>query len=141
MGQFNYTEPFSGLLTPVPTQLIYNEGWGQLIEGYPEFGLTDLVKSLDPTRLVDSTSGWCDHGAGDYSVSTFVELSRCSILIRYYRTITTTPILNVVLLSIPSCQVRTIRLASASKENSEGSETTFQLSSRFYSFKSLGYFV
>ena len=25
------------------------------------------MKELDPTRLVDSTSGWYDHGAGDYS--------------------------------------------------------------------------
>lgn len=47
--------------------VIYNEGWGQVIKGYPEFGLTDLVKSLDPTRLVDSTTGWYDHGAGDFS--------------------------------------------------------------------------
>lgn len=50
-------------------QIIYNEGWGQVIQGYPEFGLTDLVRSLDPTRLVDATTGWFDHGAGDYSVS------------------------------------------------------------------------
>lgn len=49
------------------TWVIYNEGWGQLIDGYPEFGLTDLVRELDPTRLIDSTTGWYDHGAGDYS--------------------------------------------------------------------------
>jgi len=49
--------------------MIYNEGWGQVIAGYPEFGLTDRVRQLDPTRLIDSTSGWYDHGAGDYSVS------------------------------------------------------------------------
>lgn len=36
---------------------------------YPEFGLTARVKQLDPTRLVDSTTGWYDHGAGDFSVS------------------------------------------------------------------------
>ena len=47
--------------------VIYNEGWGQLEEGYPEFALTDLVRSLDPTRLISSTSGWNDHGAGDFS--------------------------------------------------------------------------
>ncbi|QKX54330.1 uncharacterized protein TRUGW13939_01416 [Talaromyces rugulosus] len=51
----------------IVTWVIYNEGWGQLIEGYPEFALTDLVKQLDPTRLVDSTTGWYDHGAGDFS--------------------------------------------------------------------------
>lgn len=50
-------------------QVVYNEGWGQVIEGYPEYGLTARVKELDPTRLVDSTSGWYDHGAGDFSVS------------------------------------------------------------------------
>ncbi|TVY69034.1 Beta-galactosidase [Lachnellula suecica] len=48
-------------------EVIYNEGWGQVIQGYPEFGLTDMVRSLDPTRLIDSTTGWYDHGAGDYS--------------------------------------------------------------------------
>ncbi|GAB1213315.1 hypothetical protein ATERTT37_002464 [Aspergillus terreus] len=49
------------------TWIIYNEGWGQLIDGYPEFALTDRVKQLDPNRLVDATSGWVDHGAGDFS--------------------------------------------------------------------------
>jgi hypothetical protein len=48
-------------------QVIYNEGWGQVTTTYPEFGLTDLVRSLNPTRLIDSTTGWFDHGAGDYS--------------------------------------------------------------------------
>jgi len=52
----------------IVTYIVYNEGWGQLTNYYPEFGLTDLVKQLDPTRLVDSTSGWYDHGAGDFSV-------------------------------------------------------------------------
>lgn len=56
------------LLITVLTQIIYNEGWGQLIPGYPEFALTALVKSLDPSRLVDSNTGWFDHGAGDFSV-------------------------------------------------------------------------
>ncbi|KAI5860827.1 glycoside hydrolase family 2 protein [Durotheca rogersii] len=49
------------------TWVIYNEGWGQIQNGYyPEFGLTDRVKALDPTRFVDATSGWNDHGAGDW---------------------------------------------------------------------------
>ncbi|KAA8643926.1 hypothetical protein EYZ11_006407 [Aspergillus tanneri] len=47
--------------------VIYNEGWGQVIEGYPEFALTERVKQLDPSRLVIATSGWVDHGAGDFS--------------------------------------------------------------------------
>jgi beta-galactosidase/beta-glucuronidase len=50
----------------IVTWVIYNEGWGQITDGeYPEFALADIVQSLDPTRLVDATSGWFDHGAGD----------------------------------------------------------------------------
>ncbi|KAE8147110.1 glycoside hydrolase superfamily [Aspergillus avenaceus] len=49
------------------TWVVYNEGWGQITEYYPEFDLTDRVRELDPSRLVDSTSGWIDHGAGDFS--------------------------------------------------------------------------
>lgn len=55
-------------LTNRAYQIIYNEGWGQITSYYPEFGLTAMVKQLDPTRLVDSTTGWFDHGAGDFSV-------------------------------------------------------------------------
>ncbi|EMC97998.1 glycoside hydrolase family 2 protein [Baudoinia panamericana UAMH 10762] len=52
----------------IVTWVIYNEGWGQITTPYyPEFGLTDFVRSLDPTRLIDSTTGWFDHGAGDFS--------------------------------------------------------------------------
>ena len=59
--------------------MIYNEGWGQIVDYHPEFELTARVKSIDPGRLVDSTSGWHDHGAGDFSVrisslSTFLAL-------------------------------------------------------------------
>ncbi|KAK3620980.1 hypothetical protein LTR56_023061 [Elasticomyces elasticus] len=52
--------------------IVYNEGWGQITSYYPEFGLTDRVRQLDPTRLVDSTTGWYDHGAGDFSVRNFI---------------------------------------------------------------------
>ncbi|KAI1812628.1 glycoside hydrolase family 2 protein [Poronia punctata] len=50
------------------TWIIYNEGWAQLRDGgvYPEEYLTPRVKHLDPTRLVDSISGWHDHGFGDW---------------------------------------------------------------------------
>jgi len=48
------------------TWVIYNEGWGQL-DSAPEIELTPMVRSLDPTRLIDSVTGWNDHGAGDYS--------------------------------------------------------------------------
>ncbi|KAJ5514294.1 hypothetical protein N7463_003846 [Penicillium fimorum] len=51
----------------IATWVIYNEAWGQLTDYYPEFELTERVRQLDPTRLVDSTTGWDDHGAGDFS--------------------------------------------------------------------------
>ena len=41
--------------------VVFNEGWGQ----YDTGRLTALVKSLDPTRLVNSASGWEDSGTGD----------------------------------------------------------------------------
>jgi beta-galactosidase/beta-glucuronidase len=40
---------------------IFNEGWGQ----YDTERLAAFTKSLDPTRLVDSVSGFTDVGAGD----------------------------------------------------------------------------
>ncbi|KAL2128357.1 hypothetical protein VTI74DRAFT_9285 [Chaetomium olivicolor] len=48
------------------TWVIYNEGWGQITDYHPEFAITDRIRELDPTRLVDSVTGWFDHGAGDY---------------------------------------------------------------------------
>jgi len=39
----------------------YNEGWGQ----YDTPGITRLIKDYDPTRLVNSASGWVDRGVGD----------------------------------------------------------------------------
>jgi hypothetical protein len=68
MGELQTFNMHGYLQNLISSQIIYNEGWGQVIAGYPEFGLTDRVMQLDPTRLVDSTSGWYDHGAGDYSV-------------------------------------------------------------------------
>ncbi len=41
--------------------VLFNEGWGQ----YNATRLTGLIKSWDPSRLVDSASGWRDRGAGD----------------------------------------------------------------------------
>ena len=41
--------------------VVFNEGWGQHdTERYVE-----LVKQMDPSRLVNSASGWTDTGAGD----------------------------------------------------------------------------
>jgi hypothetical protein len=48
-------------------QVVYNEAWGQITSYHPEFGLTDTIHKLDPTRLVNSVSGWFDHGAGEFS--------------------------------------------------------------------------
>ncbi len=39
----------------------YNEGWGQ----WDTPRIAELVKKLDPTRLVINTSGWSDRGVGD----------------------------------------------------------------------------
>jgi len=39
----------------------FNEGWGQ----YDTPRIVDLIKRLDPTRLVDSASGWADRRVGD----------------------------------------------------------------------------
>lgn len=41
--------------------VLFNEGWGQSDTAR----LTSLVRTLDPTRLVDSASGWNDRGGGD----------------------------------------------------------------------------
>lgn len=47
--------------------MIYNEGWGQVEPDHAERELTHIVRSIDPTRLVNAVSGWFDHGAGDFS--------------------------------------------------------------------------
>ncbi len=39
----------------------FNEGWGQ----WDTQRITDLIKGFDPTRLVNSASGWTDRGTGD----------------------------------------------------------------------------
>ncbi len=41
--------------------VVFNEGWGQ----YDTVRLTDWVKRLDPSRLVNNASGWTDHKVGD----------------------------------------------------------------------------
>jgi beta-galactosidase/beta-glucuronidase len=39
----------------------FNEGWGQ----WDTPRIVDLLKQLDPSRLVDDASGWVDRGVGD----------------------------------------------------------------------------
>ncbi len=61
-------EEFKGMVDEILTQLgncvsialwvPFNEGWGQFDSAH----YTDYVKRKDPTRLVDSVSGWHDQG-------------------------------------------------------------------------------
>jgi hypothetical protein len=39
----------------------YNEGWGQ----WDTARIVEQIRTLDPSRLVDNTSGWADRGVGD----------------------------------------------------------------------------
>lgn len=39
----------------------FNEGWGQFATGR----ITELIAEYDPTRLVNSSSGWTDRGTGN----------------------------------------------------------------------------
>ena len=41
--------------------VLFNEGWGQFDSALN----TEKIRKLDPTRLIDSASGWFDQGAGD----------------------------------------------------------------------------
>ena len=45
------------IITWVP----FNEGWGQ----FDTENVANLIKKLDPTRLVNAASGWFDFGVGD----------------------------------------------------------------------------
>jgi hypothetical protein len=56
---------------------IYNEEWGQDTKLEPEFGLTDMVRSLDPTRLVNAVSGWTDRRAGDFDDNHHYSTPQC----------------------------------------------------------------
>lgn len=40
----------------------FNESWGQ----FDARGIAEMVRRLDPTRLIDHASGWFDQGAGDF---------------------------------------------------------------------------
>lgn len=42
--------------------VIFNEGWGQFQTGE----MTQIVRKLDSTRLIDQASGWFDQGGGDF---------------------------------------------------------------------------
>ena len=58
--------PFVEHLYNVPSIAIwtlFNEGWGQ----FDAVRLTGVLRKLDQTRLIDSTSGWFDQGCGDFN--------------------------------------------------------------------------
>lgn len=40
----------------------FNEGWGQ----FDAARITDAIRKKDPSRLIDSTSGWFDQNCGDF---------------------------------------------------------------------------
>lgn len=40
----------------------FNEGWGQ----FDAARITELIRKKDPSRLIDSASGWFDQGCGDF---------------------------------------------------------------------------
>lgn len=46
----------------ISTWGIFNEGWGQ----FDSKRLTKLFHQLDPSRLIDTASGWFDRGQGDF---------------------------------------------------------------------------
>lgn len=53
--------------------IAFNQGWGQ----YDTIRITDMIKNLDPSRLVVDASGWNDFGVGDVrSVHQYVEMPK-----------------------------------------------------------------
>ncbi|MDT0677897.1 glycoside hydrolase family 2 protein [Autumnicola musiva] len=53
----DYFHSFPSIVVWVP----FNEGWGQ----YDTEKVTKWVENYDPSRLIDSPSGWADRGVGD----------------------------------------------------------------------------
>jgi len=45
----------------IVTWVPFNEGWGQ----FTTEKIVRFTHDLDPSRLIDATSGWCDRGVGD----------------------------------------------------------------------------
>jgi beta-galactosidase/beta-glucuronidase len=46
----------------IVTWVLFNEGWGQ----FQTEAIAEFTAELDPTRFVDSPSGWADRGVGDF---------------------------------------------------------------------------
>lgn len=54
----------------------FNEGWGQ----FDSLRISEAIKSIDPTRLVDAASGWFDQGGGDFiSIHNYFRPLRVSV--------------------------------------------------------------
>ena len=53
----DHLHAFPSIVVWVP----FNEGWGQ----YDTERVTEWVENYDPSRLIDSPSGWADRGVGD----------------------------------------------------------------------------
>ena len=58
LEMIEYLKFFPSIAIWVP----FNEGWGQ----FDAARITDLIKKADPSRLVDSASGWFDQHCGDF---------------------------------------------------------------------------
>lgn len=70
-----YNCPCIGMWVP------FNEGWGQ----FDALDVTDVIKKLDKTRLVDHASGWYDQGGGDVkSVHNYFRILRVKLDRRPY---------------------------------------------------------
>jgi hypothetical protein len=47
----------------IASWVVFNEGWGQ----YQTAALVNWVKSIDPSRVANATSGWLDQNVGELS--------------------------------------------------------------------------
>lgn len=54
----DYLKFFPSIAIWVP----FNEGWGQ----FDTARITDMIREKDPSRLIDSASGWFDQNCGDF---------------------------------------------------------------------------
>jgi hypothetical protein len=58
----NDTVKHLGNVVSINVWVPFNEGWGQ----FDSLRITQMLKMLDPSRLIDHASGWHDQGGGDF---------------------------------------------------------------------------
>ncbi len=64
---YNYKQEFKEMITQhynnpsIVVWVPFNEGWGQ----FQTEEITELARQLDPTRIINTVSGWQDRGVGD----------------------------------------------------------------------------